>query len=141
MFLKGNFLAWRGWGACRVISPNPTWSLPLPSPNPDASLPVTFVRRRSTPPKSGSAPERAWSPPVPSSLMAQEPFVSGASWDCALVSRYQRGRISAHHRSPQPARPGLEVSGKWGPLVPHQPAISVANSHHPIYRLAAAFAE
>lgn len=141
LFLKDNFLAWRVWEARRVISPDPTWSVPLSSPLPVATLPVTFVRRRSSPPKLGSEWERGWFPQLSSTLMAQDPFVSVAIGYCPLVSRYQLGIVSACHWFPQPTRPDLEVSGEGTQMVPHQPAISLANSHHPIYSLAAAFAD
>lgn len=40
-----------------------------------------------------------------------------------------------------PTTPGLEVSGERSPPMPHQPVISLANSHHSTDRLAAAFAD
>lgn len=42
---------------------------------------------------------------------------------------------------PSPPDLAWEVGGEGCPQVPHQPAISLANSHHLIYRLAPAFAD
>lgn len=134
LFLKDKFLASRGWGACRVISPNPTWNLSLPPPQPDATLSVTF-RRRSTlqhhyQHKKGAGDPYTCHPHGP------EAFCEWCQLGQCFGEQIPAGECQW---SPLPLL-GLPWRGQ-GSTIPHQPATSAANSRHPVYRLVAAFAE